>query len=81
MALSGQGDKVALQAPRLVRLLHELIDLVQIAANAQQQSARADRCQVIGTQAAVRVVQVLHAIRLAQVYPAIERVEINLNRG
>src|SRR5512136_2284481 len=42
-SLSGERDQVALHAGGLDGLFKALIDLVQVAANAQQQAARANR--------------------------------------
>jgi hypothetical protein len=79
--LPGEGDEVALQAHRLGCLFQALIDLVQIAADAQQQPAGSDRRQVIIPQAAVRVEQVLNAIRFGKRFSSIESVKVNITRG
>ena len=79
--LAGEGDQVSLQSHRFGCRFQALINLMEIAADAQEEPARSDRRQVIIAQAAVRVDQVLDAIRLSEKSPAIERVEVNLSGG
>src|ERR1039458_6629153 len=79
--LPRQGDQVPLQPHRFGGQFQALIDLMEIAAHTQEEPARTDRGQIIIAQAAVRVDQVLNAIRLGEKPAAVEGVEVNLSRG
>src|ERR1039458_9611997 len=79
--LPGQGDQISLQPHRFGGQFQALIDLMEIAAHTQEEPARTDRGQIIIAQAAVRVDQVLNAIRLGEKPAAVEGVKVNLSRG
>src|SRR6516162_7620544 len=55
------------------------IDLVQIAANPQQNSARTNGGQVIFAHAVIGLEKVLHAIGLRQQLPMIKGIHVNFS--
>lgn len=78
---AAQSYQISLETSGFVRPFQLEIDLVQVAADSQQDAARAHGSQRIFAQAVIALDQILDAVGFRHELAAVKRVDVNLSGG